>query len=180
LTELAAPAVDREIVSLDEPAWSGQSVCLALSRGNAISLLRQHAQCKDAKPRETCAVVLVPEAVHAQCSPLLAHMHCLGKHQMREDKSYDWVYRDDPAEIPGVHAVDLLPKAIKALRTVKPSEVPELTFVFEGKVAGRTRGRLGDKAGTKKNEFFTCTGTASSSAHGRRGTSPRLHRKGVH
>jgi hypothetical protein len=122
-------------VSLDEPAWSGQHVCLALSKGNAISLLQQHAQCKNAKLRETCAVVLVPEAVRTQSSPLLAHMHCLGQHPMRADGSKDWVYGDDPAELPGAHAVDLLPEAIEALRTMEPSGDPELTFVFESKVA---------------------------------------------
>jgi hypothetical protein len=100
-------------------------------------MLQKHAQCKSEDPTGTSALVVVPQAVHPQCTPLLANMFCLGQHKIYQNGPNTWLYRDDPQATPGVKVADQLPEAIKVLRAGELYSAPDLTFVFGAKVAGQ-------------------------------------------
>jgi hypothetical protein len=109
--------IQRQIVSVDEESWSGRHVCLQVGRHSGVAMLQKHAQCKSEDPTGTSALVVVPQAVHAQCTPLLANMFCLGQHKIYQNGPNTWVYRDDPRK-PQVSTllINCLPEAIKVLR----------------------------------------------------------------
>lgn len=143
----------------------GRDVVLAPEAGQTLSVLRDYSNCKSRSPASTSAVILVPERDHAQCTPLLASMFCMGKHKIPEQKpSFVWVYRDDPRTDPGVVDTTTLPQAMQLLLAA-PMDQPRssLAFVFSCKVAGLNSTCLWDSGATKSfvsSEFVARHGLA--------------------
>ena len=123
-----------------------RNVAMCVEDCNVLPSLRAYQQCKKERELTSHVIFVLPQSLEAQYLAHTRNMQFMGilhgsqlfPNTDRAARKYS-VFHDAPAVKPGVLAADRLPHSLQQLRVsanaVSGDEL-DLTFVFDGKVAG--------------------------------------------
>ena len=144
----AVPCISEQ--SFVDTAALGDLIAFAHTSASARCILSHYHECKAARPA-TSALFILPDVPNASWQPLLKGM-TKTEVRSRSDLTFTTsdasegslddlppkfvVMYDPPRAKPGVIPVNDLPEAVQLLHSHSVADAPDLTFVFEAKVAG--------------------------------------------